>query len=208
MNESLAGQVVALIGTGSPLDRALAMACAEAGADLALATTTKGAVEEFAMNSIANEAWAVGREQFVAVLDALDDAAVIAFAEQTWDRYGRCDALICAHNSPSSVPLDELSPAEFETTLRANLVAPFLAAQAFGRLMERAGRGKIVFLAQDVTGVDASAAAAASGLDGLARAVGEAWADAGVTAVFVRTTDGAAVAEVATQVLVAVAGIG
>ena len=135
--------MVALMGAGSDLDRALAIACAEAGADLALATTRKTQDEEFAVNSIANEAWALGRGQFVSPVDAHDATEVMAFAEQVWDRYGRCDALIAAHFAEGSAPLDELSPDEWEATVAMNLTAPFIAAHAFGRLMERDGRGVI-----------------------------------------------------------------
>ena len=179
---ALAGRVVALMGTGSETDRAIVVACAEAGADLALATTSRKQDEEFAMNSIANEAWVLGREQFVTVLDALDDAAVIAFAEQTWDRYGRCDALVTAHHAPSSVDLDEMAPHEFEEVVRANLTAPFLAAQAFGRLMERAGRGHILFVSNESIEGDAAYATAIGGLHHLAEAVQREWGGAGVRA--------------------------
>ena len=50
----LAGRVVAVIGPGDGLHRALAIACAEAGADLALATGDRSQEQEFAVNSIAS----------------------------------------------------------------------------------------------------------------------------------------------------------
>jgi NAD(P)-dependent dehydrogenase (short-subunit alcohol dehydrogenase family) len=176
----LEGKVVALIGEGSDLDRALAIACAEAGANLALATTNRSPAQEFAMNSIANEAWAIGREQFVTLVDASDASAVIAFAEETWDRYGRCDALIAAHHLPATAPLDELSPDEWDAALATNLTAPFLAAHAFGILMDRSGGGTLIFVSPVVTGADASYLAARAGLAMAARALDEAWSARGV----------------------------
>jgi 2-deoxy-D-gluconate 3-dehydrogenase len=180
MTLDLTGRIAALIGSGTELDRALAIALAEAGADLALGTTAPVTGEEYAMNSIANEAWAVGREQFVTLLDATDPAAVQAFAEQACDRYGRCDILVCAHDQSSAAPLDELSPDEWEAAVRANLTAPYLAVQAFGRHMERQGGGLIVVLLPHHDGSDAAYAAARGGLAAFARSASDTWAARGV----------------------------
>jgi NAD(P)-dependent dehydrogenase (short-subunit alcohol dehydrogenase family) len=186
-----AGLVVALIGPGTQLERQLAVACAGAGADLAFATTTAAGEEEFALNSIANEAWAIGREQFVTVLDATDPTQVMAFAEQVWDRYGRCDVLVCAHHAPATAPLDELSPDEWRATLEANLSAPFYAAQAFGRLMERAHGGVIVFLTRNLEGGDAAFSTARAGIGALSAALNDGWHARGVTAVILHGSSGA-----------------
>ena len=75
------GRVVALIGRGGPLDRALAVALAEGGADLALATCERLPQQEFAVASIANEVWAIGREQFSQVIDAGHEVEVAEFAQ-------------------------------------------------------------------------------------------------------------------------------
>ena len=182
MSESLSGKVVALIGEGSMMNRALAMSCAEAGASLALATVERTQSQEFAMNSIANEAWAVGREQFVSVMDGCDGSAVQSFAEQTWDRFGRCDVLVVAHHGPSLAPLDELSQDEWDATIRLNLTAPFLAAHAFGRLMERGGTGLIIVVVPEVDGADAGYLAARSGLTEVVNAINATWGGRGVVA--------------------------
>ena len=94
MGASLDGQVVAIIGRGSSLDRAIAVALAEAGADIAIATQQPVQEQEFSTASIANEIWAIGREQFSHVLDATDASAVLAFVEDVRSRLGRCDALV------------------------------------------------------------------------------------------------------------------
>ena len=92
MSEPLAGRVAALLCTGSDGDRAIAMALAEAGADIAIGTLQLS--QEFAVASIANEVWAVGRQQFSTVLDAENAVALAAFAAETADRLGRCDLLL------------------------------------------------------------------------------------------------------------------
>ena len=164
MTDSLAGRVVALIGAGTDGDRAFVVACAEAGANIALGTIDKSQAQEFAMNSIANEIWSIGREHFVRVMDHADPTAVVAFADEIWDRLGRCDLAVLTHDVPSFAPIEELSPDEWSATIQLNLTAPFLAAQAIGRLMEREGAGHILILIPDDVSGDAAYRAARAGL--------------------------------------------
>jgi NAD(P)-dependent dehydrogenase (short-subunit alcohol dehydrogenase family) len=97
------GKVVALIGRGGPLDRALAVALAEGGADLALATCERLPQQEFAVASIANEVWAIGREQFSQVIDATHELDVAGFAQDVLTRLGRCDVLlVVGHDAVAS----------------------------------------------------------------------------------------------------------
>lgn len=90
---ALSRRVVAIIGTGSDLDRAIAVACAEAGADLALGTESDHREHEYGMNSIANEIWAIGREHFACVLRGPNE--VSDFVAEARARLGGCDALVC-----------------------------------------------------------------------------------------------------------------
>lgn len=173
----LQGRVVAIIGTGNAYHRGVAIACVESGASVALATVQKD--QEFVVASIANEVWAIGAEQLVRAIDATDPAAVAAFAAEVFDRFGRCDALIAAHDRVTDVDADELGPDEFDAAVAVNLTGPFLAAQAFGRLMERAGSGVIVFVDAGARG-DAAYRAAKSALAGLAAHLDAEWSVRGV----------------------------
>jgi NAD(P)-dependent dehydrogenase (short-subunit alcohol dehydrogenase family) len=105
MNEALplSGKVVAIVGTGSEFDRAVALGCAEAGADLALGAASPAREHEYGMNSIANEIWAIGREHFVLILDGPDGAASLVAAAR--ERLGRCDALVADAGAGSDVPI-------------------------------------------------------------------------------------------------------
>jgi NAD(P)-dependent dehydrogenase (short-subunit alcohol dehydrogenase family) len=145
--EALKGRVAAVIGCGSEADRAIAVALAEAGADIALGTVDRSQAQDFGTNSIANEIWSVGREHFVRVMDALEATEVTAFADEVWDRLGRCDLLVANYDMVTTAPLLELSADEWEYDLRFNLTGPFLAAQAFARLMVRQGSGRVAVMA-------------------------------------------------------------
>lgn len=172
--------MLALAGTGSASDRAIAVAAAEAGARIALGTVAKVREQEYAMHSIANEAWNIGAEQFVCVMDGGDAAELASFAAQVWDTFAACDLLVCSQFLYTGAPLDELSQDEWEATLRANLTAPFLAAQAFGRLMERDGAGTVLFVRDGGVRGDAAYRAARAGLDGLAAAMADEWRSRGL----------------------------
>ncbi|MEX0781182.1 MAG: hypothetical protein WD557_00920 [Dehalococcoidia bacterium] len=90
--QPLAGKVVAIVGTGSEMDRAIAVACAEAGADIALGTESGAREHEYGMNSIANEIWAIGREHFARVLKGQDEAPDLV--REARERLRGCDALV------------------------------------------------------------------------------------------------------------------
>jgi NAD(P)-dependent dehydrogenase (short-subunit alcohol dehydrogenase family) len=143
---ALDGKVVALVCRGSEADRGIAVELADAGADIALATISRAQPEEFSTASIANEVWAIGREQFNAVCDAADAVEAMAFAEQVCDRLGRCDALVVAAGPIPLVSFDELSLDEWEPMLKGGLTAPLVLAQAFSRVIERGGGGTIILV--------------------------------------------------------------
>ncbi|MCZ2110728.1 MAG: hypothetical protein LC118_14370 [Dehalococcoidia bacterium] len=104
MTTPLANSAAALIAHGSDFDRAIAVALAEAGADVAIATESPEQSQEFATASIANEIWAIGREQFSYVLEAASADEVGAYAREVVARLGRCDALIVVEPGPSLHP--------------------------------------------------------------------------------------------------------
>lgn len=179
MSIDLSGRVIAVIGAGDDFHRAIAVQCAESGADIALATVHSS--EEFAVNSIANEIWSVGREHFVRLMDAAEPTDIAAFADECWDRLSRCDVLIWAYSKPTQVPIEELALHEWQDIFRENLDAPYLAGQAFGRLFERSGGGKIRFAMSEPPWSDPAYRASHAALHSLAGDLDARWADHSVT---------------------------
>lgn len=100
MTASFAGKVVAIAGPGGPIVRAIAVAFAEAGADIALGTQSKTQEQEFAMASIANEVWVLGNEQFLRVMESSEEGDAAAFAEATWGELQACHVLVAAVPDP------------------------------------------------------------------------------------------------------------
>jgi meso-butanediol dehydrogenase/(S,S)-butanediol dehydrogenase/diacetyl reductase len=90
------GKVVIVFGGGSDAHRGVAVALAEAGADIAVAGLTPDLPAEAALHSISNEIWALGRRSTVATL-ATDDAPSFAAAvERAKAELGRADLVVRA----------------------------------------------------------------------------------------------------------------
>ena len=157
-NDSLSGQVIAAIGGGDAHHRAVAIAAAEAGASLALATFNTLSEQEFAVNSVANEVWAIGRDHFADVIEASDPEQMGAFAQKTWSQLGGCDGIIVVSSLPTPSPD---SPVEEKRAFAGRHRTPLLAAQAFGQLMRDRGRGAVVFVAPERDPADGKALNAA-----------------------------------------------
>lgn len=183
------GRVLALVGRGTSMDRELAVWWAESEGPVALATVDPTSEQEYALASIANEAWALGREQIVERLDAAHPASITAFASEAFDRLGACDVLVVNAGQRSEAPLVELSGDEWSAVLRTNLTVPFLAMQAFGRLMLREQKGILVAVLPPFDSGDAAMAAARAGLIEVVRLFDEAWSEVGVRALAVETSD-------------------
>ena len=90
----MAGKVVLVIGSGNDAHRGVAVALAEAGADLMIAGVAPDLSAEAQLHSISNEIWAIGRRSAVVTL-AKDDAP--SFAEvikKTTEQLGRADLVV------------------------------------------------------------------------------------------------------------------
>src|SRR2546425_1090895 len=132
---SLAGKAALVIGASSPLGRAAAVALAEAGADVGVATTTRLQREEVAANSCANEIWALDRKGFAQAIDAADERDVDSLVERAVSELGRLDILVNAQDVHFAKPALEISLAEWRRVIDANLTGVFLACRAAGREM-------------------------------------------------------------------------
>jgi NAD(P)-dependent dehydrogenase (short-subunit alcohol dehydrogenase family) len=181
---SLAGKSALVIGASNPLGRAVAVALAEAGAEVGAATTTRSPREEIAANSCANEIWALDRKGFAQSIDAADESDVEALVERTVSELGRLDILVNAPDLHFAKPLTEISLAEWRRVIDANLTSVFLSCRAAGREM-REESGRVVnissVLAERGMANGSVYCAAQAGVLNLTRALALEWARSGVT---------------------------
>lgn len=181
----LKDRVALVVGAGDPLGRAAAVALAEAGADVAVATLRAGPQEIVRVNSVANEIWSIGRANTAIMLDASDANSVDAAVARTSSELGSLDILVNAADLPVAAPLDELTPDDWHTILAANLLAPAMTSRAAARVMKVNGYGRIINLVSVLAarGVanTSSYAAAHAGVLALTRALSQEWARSGIT---------------------------
>jgi NAD(P)-dependent dehydrogenase (short-subunit alcohol dehydrogenase family) len=181
----LSGKVALVLGGATPLGRAIGVALAEAGADVAFTSLNADRREEVAANSAVNEVWALGRKGFAAVIDATDPTQVEATVRRAVDELGRLDILVNNPDLPFAKPLADTTPDEWQRVLTANLSALFFACRAAGAVMLPQGKGRIIN-ATSILGerglINSTAyCAAKAGVINLTRALGLEWARTGVT---------------------------
>jgi NAD(P)-dependent dehydrogenase (short-subunit alcohol dehydrogenase family) len=181
---SLQGKTALVIGASNPLGRAAAVALAEAGADVGVATTTRSKREEVTANSCANEIWALNRKGFAQSIDAADENDVEAVVERAVSELGRLDILVNAPDLHFAKPIGDITLAEWRRVIDANLTSVFLSCRAAGREMKQES-GRIVnissVLAERGMANGSAYCAAQAGVINMTRALALEWARSGVT---------------------------
>jgi len=92
----LDGKVAVVFGSGSDAHRGVAVALAQAGADIAVAGVTLDLAAEAALHSISNEIWALGRKSTVVTLAADDAPSFAAAVVEAKAELGRIDVVVRA----------------------------------------------------------------------------------------------------------------
>lgn len=173
----LAGKVALVTGANTGIGQAIAVALADAGADVAAAG-----------RSPADETVALVRdagrqsENFVADLSSL--VAVQPLVDAVLARFGRIDILVNNAGIIRRADLLEFSEEDWDAVLDTNLKSLFFLSQAVARHMAQRGSGKIVNIASLLTfqgGIRVpSYAAAKSGVGGVTKAMANELAAKGI----------------------------
>ena len=139
----LTGQVAVVTGAGRGIGRAIALALAEAGADVALLARTG---DELTETRAAVEA--LGRRAVAALVDVSDGASVRRAAAEVLAFFaGRVDILVNNAGVAGRMSIIDLTEEEWDRVLDTNLKGTFLCTQAFVPPMIARGRGRIVNIA-------------------------------------------------------------
>jgi NAD(P)-dependent dehydrogenase (short-subunit alcohol dehydrogenase family) len=135
------GQVALVTGAARGLGRAIALALADAGADVAL-----GLRDATAGGGVADEIRALGRRALALQMDVADVEQSRAAVARAVDELGRLDILVNNAGIAPGNPAQDVRLEDFDATVAVNLRGTFFASQAAGRLMIRQGGGRIVNL--------------------------------------------------------------
>src|SRR5499425_744864 len=138
-NFDLTGQVALVTGAARGLGRAISLALAHAGADVAL-----GLRDVNACGNLADEIQAMGRRALPLQMDVRQLDQIFQAVDDTVAHFGRLDILV---NNAGLAPenlAENVREEDFDLTLAVNLKGTFFASQAAGRVMIRQKRGCIV----------------------------------------------------------------
>jgi 2-deoxy-D-gluconate 3-dehydrogenase len=173
----LTGKAAIVTGANTGIGQAIAVALAEAGADVALAGRSRAA-------ETAERIEAVGRRTVLIEADLATTAPVQRVVDEALGAFGRLDILVNNAGIIRRAEAADFSEADWDAVIDTNLKSLFFLCQAAGRQMLAQGSGKIVNIASLLSfqgGIRVpSYAAAKSGVAGLTKALANEWAGRGV----------------------------
>ena len=135
----LAGHTALVTGAAKRIGLAIALALADAGADIAITYRSSGAEAEDAL--IALRAHGVRASAHACDLD--DPAAITSAMDEVVGEHGRLDLLVNNAGTFASAALEDITAAEWDGMFAANTRGPFLMARAAHPHL-KLSRGRII----------------------------------------------------------------
>ena len=153
---NLNDQIVLVTGAGSGLGAAAAIALADAGADLVLISRTKDELDK-----VAEDIETKGRIAMMFPTDTADTDAMEKLYGAIKKRFGRLD-VVFANAGVNGVwaPIEELTPDEWDDTIRINLRGTYLTIHHAVPLMK--DRGGSIIITSSINGTRTFTTAGAS----------------------------------------------
>jgi len=177
--KALAGKIAVVTGANRGIGHAIALALAEAGADI-VGTSRQMSDDE----SIAKEVRALGQKFFPFACDMKNRAESTALAKKVLAEVGTVDILVNNAGTIRRENIADYSLADWDEVVEVNLTAPFILNQDFGKPMLERGAGKVIFISSLLSyqgGIRVPAyTASKSGIAGLVKAFANEWAGKGV----------------------------
>ena len=138
----LTGQVALVTGSGRGIGRAIALALAEAGADLVI-----NDVDQASGEATVADLEALGRQAIFQAADVVDEAQVEAMIEAVVARFGRLDILVNNAGLTRDGLLVRMTEEQWDLVLDVNLKGAFNCTKAAARPMMKARAGRIINIA-------------------------------------------------------------
>ena len=140
-DKKLSGRVAVITGASKGLGKAMALALGGAGAKLALISRNR---EE--LQTVADEARALGIEAEVFPGDVTDEAQVARVEREVVARFGKVHILVNNAGINIRKPVTDFTLEEWRAVLDTNLTGAFLMTRAFVPHMKGGGYGRILNL--------------------------------------------------------------
>jgi NAD(P)-dependent dehydrogenase (short-subunit alcohol dehydrogenase family) len=139
---ALEGKTILITGGSRGLGAAIAETLGEAGGRIVVADLAADRAEQCAKTLVERNI-----EAMALPLDVGDEAQVEKAVSRVRERFGRLDVLVNNAAIDYTVPISELSGADWERVVRTNLTGPFLMAKYAVAAMGGKGGGHIVNIA-------------------------------------------------------------
>lgn len=177
----LNGQTALVTGASRGLGRAIALALARAGADVAINYMRQRTAAEEVAAAIRN----LGRKAVVVQADVGDEASVEAMFSRIMEEFGRLDILVNNAGITRDGLLLRMKTEDWDAVLRTNLTSVFYCTRAAAKIMVKQRAGRIVNISS-IVGLkgnigQANYAAAKAGIIGFTKSVARELASRGIT---------------------------
>jgi len=143
MNEypqfNLNGQIALVTGAARGLGRAISLALANSGADVAL-----GLRDRNSGSALAQEIESMGRRTLPLQMDMAHLDQISSAIADTVAHFGRLDILVNNAGVAPDHPAEDFTEEDFDYTIAVNVKGTFFASQAAGRVMIRQKSGRII----------------------------------------------------------------
>jgi len=138
----LSGRVAVVMGGTSGIGRALALALAEAGADVVASGRREPLVYE-----AASEIEKLGRKSLRATVDAASRTSIDGLRDRVLAELGRVDILLNAAGQTFRKPTHSVSEEEWARIMDVNVTGMLRACQSFYEPLKQSGRGRVINIA-------------------------------------------------------------
>jgi 2-deoxy-D-gluconate 3-dehydrogenase len=145
-NFSLTDKIVLVTGAGRGIGKSIALACGEAGADVALGSRTLSEVEE-----VAEKIRQVGQRAEAWLLDVTQISSIQGFVRKSLDVFGRIDVLVNNAGFNKIKPALEVTEDEFDYIVDVNYKGTFFMSQVAAKTMiDNRVEGRVINISSQV----------------------------------------------------------
>lgn len=176
----LTGKTALVTGCKRGIGKAMALALAEAGADIIGVSASL----ELDGSEVAKEVTALGRKFIAYQADFSDRVALYSFIKKVQSDFSQIDILVNNAGTILRKPAAEHPDEYWDNVMEINLDAPFILSREIGKQMIVQGKGKIIFTASLLSfqgGINVPSYAASKGaVSSLIKALANEWASKGI----------------------------
>ena len=140
---SLAGKVAVVTGGSRGIGREIALAFAEAGADVVVCSRAL----DNSLEEVAGEIQGLGRRSLAVPTDVTQSAAVDNLVQRTVDEFGTIDILVNNAGIVVKAAVVEQKEEDWDRVMDTNLKGYYLCSQAVSRVMTDQKKGNIISIA-------------------------------------------------------------